>query len=222
MFSGRHGAPRIAPKSNTAKRYPDCFASFPYFHQVQQILSRRRMIVPLFPSLFFPQKIRVGILLALLFLSALAGPAAHAAAAQEERYHDWILRCDDQLLWAKQCSISQSILLQETGQNVLRVVAGTLAEDKRRILHLTLPLALYLPAGVALKIDDQTQTIIPVETCTAGGCELAIPLDPPLLHSLQKAQALRVGFLDAVSRRQITVTVSLHGFSEAFAALTKK
>ena len=177
------------------------------------------------PRFFFPaspQKIRNRRIMALILITVLAGPVAPAQAGQEEIYQNWRMRCDDQSQWSRTCHIYQSVLLQETGQNVLRIVAGTIAENGHSILHFTLPLGLYLPAGVALKIDDQEQTVIPVETCTAGGCELAIPLDPPLLHSLQRAQALRIGFLDAVSRRQITVVVSLQGFKNAYAALARK
>ena len=158
----------------------------------------------------------------LALMALLAGSAAQAQAAQEAIYQNWRLRCDDQAQWSQNCYIYQSVLLQQTGQKVLRVIAGTLAENGRSILHFTVPLGLYLPAGVALKIDDQAQTVIPVETCTAEGCELAIPFDQPLMQSLQSAQALRIGFLEAVSRRQITVVVSLHGFNDALAALAGK
>lgn len=142
------------------------------------------------------------------------------AVAQENvdrTFQNWMFRCEKP---AQRCYVFQNVHLEATGQKVIGVVAGALGPNGERILHFTVPLGIHLPVGVVLKIDDAAQFTAPVETCIATGCELAIPLDDPRLKTLLEALVVRVGFLDAVTRRQITVAISMQGFKDAYAAMT--
>lgn len=176
------------------------------------------------PSLFmrvvFRRRLRTGVVAGVACL--LAALIAHAQSATDTAFQDWMLKCEGQGRAAQKCYVFQTLQLQQTGQRVLTVVVGNLGPNGARIAHFTAPLGIHLPAGVTLKIDDGEPFAATVETCAADGCKFTIPLDDPFLRSLQRGRVLRVGFLDSVTRRQITVAVSLVGFADAFAALAAR
>lgn len=154
---------------------------------------------------------------------AIAGqislPAAAQAPSPKQTFESWLLSCED---GRPPCYISQSIQLTETGQRILRVVTGHLGPEGRPILHLTVPLGIYLPLGVALRVDEGPQRKAEVQTCTADGCEATLLLDTELLASLTEGKLMQVAFLDAVTRRQITVAVPMAGFRQAHTALQQQ
>ncbi len=135
-----------------------------------------------------------------------------------ETFQDWRLQCD---AGKKRCFIFQNTNLEKTGQQILAVVVGNLGPEGKHILHLTVPLGIYLPPGVAIRIDEGKQIDIPVLTCTPKGCEAVLNMEVPLWSALEKGKAANVAFLDAVTRRQITVAVSLSGFTDAYTALRR-
>ncbi len=135
-----------------------------------------------------------------------------------QTFQDWQLKCEAE---KKRCYIFQNTNLQETGQKVLGVVVGNLGPDGKYILHLVVPLGIYIPPGVAIKINLGDQIDIPVHTCTPVGCEATLDLKPELVFALESSTTVNVAFLDAVTRRQITVGVSMAGFRQANAALRR-
>lgn len=174
--------------------------------------------MPIGPIFFFVRLRRLAcrlmlfVMLPVFFLST-----AFAQENEDRTFQNWIFRCEEQ---TQRCFVFQNVHLESTGQRVIGAVVGALGPAGEHTLHFTLPLGLYLPAGVALKIDDAEQFTVPVETCLETGCELAIPLDDPRLKTLLEALVVRVGFLDSVTRRQITIAISMQGFSDAYAAMT--
>lgn len=156
---------------------------------------------------------------------ALASQFPRPAAAQApspsptQTFESWRLSCEG---GKPPCFISQSIQLTDTGQRILRVMAGNLGPEERPVLHLTVPLGIYIPLGVALRVDDDPQRKAEVHTCTADGCEALLLLDPELLAALAGGKLTQVAFLDAVTRRQITVAVPLAGFGLAYTALQRQ
>jgi len=159
--------------------------------------------------------------LRLLLLGTVLSAAlhAHAQPAASEVFQDWVLTCE---AVGKPCYVSQSANLKETGQRVLRVAVGYLDAESKPLLHLSVPLGIYIPAGVALKIDEVAQLKAEVRTCTASGCEAILHLDNSLSESLEAAKTSQVAFLDALTRRQIVIVVSMAGFKEAYGALKQK
>ncbi len=84
---------------------------------------------------------------------------------------------------------------------------------------MTVPLGVLLPSGVALKVDKGQRFDAPFKICTAKGCEAGIPRDDLLLRTMKRGLVARIAFLDGITRRQITVPVSLKGFAAAFRTL---
>ena len=114
---------------------------------------------------------------------------------------------------------SHRFIITESGQRLLTLAAGYLGPKGEPWITLSVPLGMFLPAGVALKVDEEERFDVPFKICTAKGCDAGNPLDEVLLKSMKSGLVARIAFLDGITRRQITVPVSLKGFAAAFRTL---
>jgi len=153
-----------------------------------------------------------------LFAQEDSGGSA-SSVIPEQLYNDWRLSCGGSGLRDEQCYIMQTIGIEATQQRLLAVVAGNLGVESKPILHFTLPLGIYLPAGMVFNIDGGNEYRAEVNTCVADGCKAVLEIDSTLRDLLNVGKQMKVAFLDAGTRQQILVEVSLHGFASAFAAL---
>ncbi len=153
----------------------------------------------------------------LYILSSLA--PAHAITAREKDFKDWRLRCEKQNDESpERCFIMQTAKTQKDNRDVLRVGVRYPDPGKPAMVFLTLPLGVYLPSGLLLQIDDGETLRIPVEICLPNGCHTRMALEGELLKNLKSGQQAKLAFQDS-QQQQITVPVSLAGFTAALAAL---
>jgi invasion protein IalB len=143
--------------------------------------------------------------------------------AQEEtegkQFKDWILKCGGEGLKDDQCYIVQNIFVQESGLRLLGVAASYLGPDNSPWLFFTMPLGIFLPTGMVFNIDGGEEIKPPIRICLPDGCKASVKLEKKLLNVLKKGNKAKVAFLDGNTQKQITVEVSLSGFSAGFAAL---
>ena len=146
-------------------------------------------------------------------------PRVEAAPKDGQAFQDWMVKCEASDGKAERCFAFQNIIITESGQRLLTLAAGYLGPKGEPWILLTLPLGIFLPSGVVLKVDKGQRIDAPVKICTAKGCETGIPLDDVLLRTMKWGLVARIAFLDGITRRQITVPVSLMGFNAAFRSL---
>ena len=185
------------------------------------------------PMTRFPRPILQWIAFAVLFLTvdvmAQTQPTENTAATQASEsadeaskpktFNDWVVRCGGPGLQDAQCYISQNLFVQESGIRLLSVAVGYLGPDNAPRLFFTVPLNVFLPVGMAFSIDGGKQVKLPFRVCVATGCNTEIALDENLIRGFIEGSQAKVAFMDNSSRKQITVNVSLKGFTKAFAAL---
>ena len=147
-------------------------------------------------------------------------PSVEAAPKDGQAFQDWMVKCEGGDGKAERCFAFQNIVYTQSGQRLLTLAAGYLGPKGEPWILLTLPLGIFLPSGVALKVDKGQRIDTPFKICTAKGCETGIPLDDVLLQTMHRGLVARIAFLDGTARRQITVPVSLMGFAAAFRTLT--
>ncbi len=155
---------------------------------------------------------------ALLFLLIILNPA-QAASARERDFQDWRLRCerkDDND--PERCFIVQIAKSTKAKREVLRIGVRYPEPEMPAMVFLTLPLGIYLPAGLFMQIDDGETLKIPVEICLPNGCHTRMALIGNLLKNMRAGQQAKLAFHDSRQQR-ITVPVSLAGFTAALAAL---
>ena len=153
-----------------------------------------------------------------LYIVASLAPA-HAITAREKNYQDWRLRCERKNdNDPERCFIIQIARTENDKRDVLRIGVRYPEPDKPAMVFLTLPLGVYLPAGLLLQIDEGETLRIPVEICLPNGCHTRMALEGELLQNLKSGRQAKLAFRDS-RQQQITVPVSLAGFTAAFAAL---
>jgi invasion protein IalB len=151
---------------------------------------------------------------------SLASAPASADLKQGEKFDDWTVGCEAPKAEGAtaRCFIFQNILVKESRQQILLMAIGLLGENKQPAAILTVPLGVFLPAGLTLTVPDVKPVRVVIETCLPKGCRGAVALNDELLEALRKGDKAQVTLMDA-RRRQINLPVSLKGFTKGFAAV---
>lgn len=149
--------------------------------------------------------------LALGLLAALAMVAM--AQAQQRDYGDWRYDCPQ----GQACRIYQS-LAEQGAERAFLTMEVVRREQGGTYGSITLPLGIYLPPGVALRVDQGLTRELPVTVCLPGGCKVLLALDDKLLDAMKRGNRLRLRFYQA-SEDPVEVGLSLRGFTAGHAAL---
>ncbi len=146
-----------------------------------------------------------------------------AAAANGKKFKDWQVRCETYKDKAQksfdQCHIFQA--WHHKSQKVLilhMAVAYPPANPSRAVAVMTMPLGIYLPAGVKIRVDDGVSRDLVFERCEPVGCKAGFPVEDDVLNEFKKGLNAYVTFSD-MRRKPLTIKVSLRGFSAAIRAL---
>ncbi|WP_246677488.1 invasion associated locus B family protein [Mesorhizobium sp. B2-3-12] len=116
-----------------------------------------------------------------------------------------------------QCQVSQNLTEAKTGQRVLTVTVRRDNANGSLAMLLALPHGLFLPSGASYQIDQGQKTTIAIQTSDQNGAYAATPLAPELIKAMKAGTNLNIG-MESVTRKPVTIPVSLAGFT---AALTK-
>ena len=157
---------------------------------------------------------------AVIVLQTVIGSAAvHAAPENGQKFLDWTVTCEVSKESAQPaCFVFQNLLLKKENKRLLHVAVGYLPAGQQPTAFFTLPLGVSLPGGLSVTVDDGKPVRVRYERCDAAGCLAPLALTDTLVKSLMGGRWSRVAFFDA-SRREISVPVSLNGFTAALKAL---
>lgn len=140
------------------------------------------------------------------------------------RFRDWAVSCrTDQESSARQCTMFQRLVVEETNQVALNLSIGTLRDDENRpilVAIFTVPLGIWLPGGLEMQVDELEAMRLPIERCFPRGCQTGVVVSDELLAQFRAGNAARVTVRQAEDQ-DIDLDVSLSGFSAAFNALTE-
>lgn len=159
-------------------------------------------------------------------IAAFLGVTAAAAAAEPrvgERFSDWTFDCTAISANVNKCVLTQTLLAttDSTGNQgrVLKLTLGQLGTEGELVLLALAPLGIYIPAGVAGKVDQDEQFPMILQSCTERGCEAAVQVGPELLQSMKAGENLLIGFNAQSDGKTITVPASLKGLTAGLKAL---
>jgi len=157
-----------------------------------------------------------------LTLPALAQGAAQApstlpggANASSEAHGDWTVSCQmngpDKL-----CVVSQSLGNAGTGERVLAIELSMPAPNRAEGM-LLMPFGLKLADGIQFQVDGSGLGAAPRPflTCIANGCLVPLTFDEPTLAALRVGKKLSVAGMRADNGQQVSLDVSLTGFTAA-------
>ena len=161
--------------------------------------------------------------LGLFVVGALVGWIGHGASGRSDGvsrisfYDDWRLACpSDKDVKEKKatCELATDAVDTRSGTKLAQITIGR-QEGKvdSRVMIVTVPLTVLIPAGVGLQVGTNTQ-IYQYVTCVPAGCVATVPVDDKLIDSLSATQSLAL-VVQAQNGKSVSLPVSIKGFSAA-------
>jgi len=142
-----------------------------------------------------------------------------AEAVTNADANPWAVNCSSGSANAElQCQVSQNLTEAKTGQRVLTVTVRRDPGNGSLAMLLALPHGLFLPSGASYQIDQGQKTTIAIQTSDQNGAYAATPLSPELVKAMKSGTNLNIG-MESVTRKPVTIPVSLGGFTAAIAKL---
>jgi invasion protein IalB len=148
-----------------------------------------------------------------------AQPKPADANAKPADANPWAVNCSSGSATAElQCQVSQNLTEAKTGQRVLTVTVRRDSGNGSLAMLLALPHGLFLPSGASFQIDQGQKTTIAIQTSDQNGAYAATPLSADLIKAMKSGTNLNIG-MESVTRKPVTIPVSLAGFTAAIAKL---
>lgn len=151
-------------------------------------------------------------------LLSFVAPPALAQSATERTFQSWVVRCETPASGATRCRMVKVVRLKGSGQRLVRVVIALAEGAQQPVAAVLLPLGVYLPAGLTIRVDEGEALRVPIERCTNAGCEARIQIVDALLKQLRAGTQVTYGFQDG-ARKDIAIPATLSGFTSAYAEL---
>ena len=143
----------------------------------------------------------------------LGGEAEAAPAAAQ-----WSGRCVSE---ARQ-SGAECTMLERAFVGSNRQVVGTvslrLPADGATSLLVSVPLGIYLAAGIGFNVDGAATQQLELQTCDRNGCYGSGAVSPETLAAMQNGQKLNIVF-QSMNKQAVTLEMSLVGFTAVYQKL---
>lgn len=148
-----------------------------------------------------------------------AQPKPAESNAKPSDANPWAVNCSSGSATSElQCQVSQNLTEAKTGQRVLTVTVRRDNGNGSLAMLLALPHGLFLPSGASFQIDQGQKTTIAIQTSDQNGAYAATPLSADLIKAMKSGTNLNIG-MESVTRKPVTIPVSLAGFTAAVAKL---
>jgi invasion protein IalB len=166
-------------------------------------------------------KIKTGLIGAIMF-SLLAVPFQLAAEEKPKNFKDWGYKCETPKGFNKEiCFVFQRVTNKDNNQKIADVTVAYAPKGNKPIMVITLPLGVFLPAGIQLKVDDGEEAArATFVQCIQDGCQARVSLDDKLTTKMKGGNRLRVAFFTP-QQKQLAFPISLNGFTAALSSLKK-
>jgi invasion protein IalB len=138
-------------------------------------------------------------------------------AQQQPPRPNWVVNCS-QGQQGLECRAGQSLFFKQTGQRFMSVAVVVAADTKKPQLLLQLPLGVYLPAGVSLRIGKGEAKTLPYESCDQAGCVAEYAVTDAELSAMAKGANLTVSAANR-QKKSFNIEVSSDGFAAAYAKI---
>ena len=141
-----------------------------------------------------------------------AQAAAPAAAA-------WRSHCNSaSRQTVPECMVEQTAILGKTGQMLASVSVRVPPSGSQPVMMVQVPVGLFLPAGINVRIDEQPPLQLVIQTCDLKGCYAGSPVSADMLKAMKAGKQIGVEFQN-LSKQAITVPLTLTQFAEAYRSI---
>ena len=146
---------------------------------------------------------------------ALSSEAVQGAGGNAPANPNWVVNCTNQTGGVMACSMTQTLIIRETGQRLLSLVVRKTPGDPNAAMMITMPHGLFLPAGVQIAIDDSAAVEHTIQTCDREGCYVGLPVTGDLLQALRDGERLTVTFQN-MRKETLNVPATLADFEQSW------
>ncbi|MGD9769645.1 MAG: invasion associated locus B family protein [Pseudolabrys sp.] len=147
--------------------------------------------------------------------SAAPGPAQAAAPVVAA----WRSHCNSaSRQTVPECMVEQTAILGKTGQMLASVSVRVPPSGSQPVMMVQVPVGLFLPAGINVRIDEQPPLQLVIQTCDLKGCYAGSPVSADMLKAMKAGKQLGVEFQN-LSKQAITVPLTLTQFAEAYRSI---
>lgn len=143
-----------------------------------------------------------------------ATPGTTAAPAAS-----WATTCSNQANNQFNCEMTQSIVEQRTGNQIALISIKSANDGPSSAMLIRIFHGVYLPAGVAVKIDSAAPQQLSFQKSDRLGSYAALPLNEKLLGELKKGKELNL-VVQVNQGEEFKIAGSLAGFGPAFDRLS--
>jgi invasion protein IalB len=150
-------------------------------------------------------------------------PMQSVAEEQAKSFKDWGYKCEtpqgaDQNI----CFIFQRISSKEGDKRIADTTIAYLPKVDKPVMIITLPLGVFLPAGIKLQVDDAKDDAGRAQfvQCIQDGCQARVQLENKMVAKMKSGKKMIVAFLTP-QQKQLAFPISLSGFTAAMGSLKK-
>jgi invasion protein IalB len=147
-----------------------------------------------------------------------APPPPSAPGLEVRQFQDWAVRCGQPAEGAAEACEMLQQRQDEQGQTVLAIAVGDVPNNDNPGMLIILPLGIWLPPGVVLKVDGGEEVPARIERCERRGCQVELLLEPDVLTILKSGREANVLFQiydQSGQPKLVGVPFSLLGFTAA-------
>jgi invasion protein IalB len=147
-----------------------------------------------------------------------APPPPSEPGLEVRQFQDWAVRCGRPAEGAAEACEMLQQRQDEQGQTVLAIAVGDVPNNDSPGMLIILPLGVWLPPGVVVKVDGGKEVPARIERCERRGCQVELLLKPEVLTVLKSGREANVLFQIYDQNGQpkvVGVPFSLLGFTAA-------
>lgn len=134
---------------------------------------------------------------------------------QDQHFDDWAVKCQQPSAGDKpSCFAYQNLRVKESNTVLLNFSIGYPQGQDMIFSLFTLPLGIWLPAGVGLKLDDEDIIPIQIRHCLSPGCSAILPMNEGRLEKLLAAKTITVLFVSG-DQKAVSIPISPNGLGAA-------
>ena len=169
-------------------------------------------------------KIPIGALTSIMILlwCASVSSAQKATDLDGQKFGDWVVRCQvDTEKGGRRCVLAQAVRVKEIEKKhwVMSTAVVYFGKSRRLGVFFTLPLGLFLPAGVMLEVDGRDDLKrLPYQVCNSQGCRASLALDDRWLAIFERGLKGTVT-VRTLRGKDVVIPLSLKGFTKGVKAI---
>jgi invasion protein IalB len=150
---------------------------------------------------------------------AFSGPLPAMAQNVGQQFGDWVVECTALGANRTVCSLTQTLISQQTRQQVAKFTLGRNVQSNQVTLIAVVPLGIDLTQPLTGSVDNNPAFTYTIETCVAAGCVATKTVDPALMLSLKNGGKLNLNLRMRGAQQPSQLVGSLSGITAGVSAI---